>query len=171
MAEEPSSSDDLRGTLLDYLDWYREIVVDRVRDLPEDQLRTSRLPSGWTPAGMLNHLANVERRWMRWGFMAEEVAGPWRDDAPDGAGWVTPELGFDQLREQLFAAGAHTRRIAEDHALDEHAAVSGRFPTAEEAPRLDWILLHLLQEYARHAGHLDIVRELHDGRTGESPRG
>lgn len=63
--------------------------------------------------------------------------------------------------------GRRTRAIVEAHELDERAAVGGRFTTPEEAPQLHWILLHVLQEYARHAGHLDIVRELVDGRVGE----
>lgn len=63
--------------------------------------------------------------------------------------------------------GARSRAIVQAHSLAERARVGGRFATAQECPQLHWILLHVLQEYARHAGHLDIVRELGDGATGE----
>jgi hypothetical protein len=69
---------------------------------------------------------------------------------------------------RLRQAGVETRRIAEAHELTDRAALGGRFTDAATAPQLQWILLHLLQEYARHAGHLDIWRELHDGVTGET---
>jgi uncharacterized protein DUF664 len=61
-------------------------------------------------------------------------------------------------RSRILAAGA---------ALTDQARVGGRFPTPDQAPTLGRILLHLLQEYARHVGHLDVARELVDGRTGE----
>ena len=97
--------------------------------------------------------------------MAEPVGDPWGDSA--GEGWKSPEQGAGSLIQQLNDVGRHTRDIVENQQLDERASVGGRFATAEEAPQLHWILLHVLQEYARHAGHLDIVRELADGSTGE----
>ena len=57
--------------------------------------------------------------------------------------------------------------IVEAHELTETAGVGGRFTDEASAPQLQWILLHLIQEFARHAGHLDIARELVDGETGE----
>lgn len=162
---EPASTDDLRGVLLDYLDWYRAVIAAKLDGLPPAALRQARIPSGWTPAGLVNHLAHVERRWLEWGFLAEQVPDPWADRA--GHGWVTPDLDAAGARELLLTAGRRTREIVEQHSLEEVAAIGGRFRSPAEAPRLHWILLHLLQEYARHAGHLDIVRELVDGRTGE----
>jgi uncharacterized damage-inducible protein DinB len=166
MFPEPGATDDLRGLMLDYLDFLRGAVGDKVVGLTEDELRSSRVPSGWTPAGLVNHLVNVERRWLRWGFLAEAVPDPWRDAADDD-GWVTPEATAAVLRALLEEAGARSRAIVEAHELTETAAVGGRFADDASAPQLQWILLHLIQEYARHAGHLDIARELVDGRTGE----
>ena len=162
---EPASTDDLRGLLLDYLDFYRSVIAAKVSGVSEEFLHASRVPSGWTPAGLLNHLAYMERRWLHWGFMAEPVTDPWGDSA--GEGWTSQEQGATALIRQLTDVGRHTREIVASHQLHEHAAVGGRFATAAEAPQLHWILLHVLQEYARHAGHLDIVRELTDGSTGE----
>ena len=162
---EPASTDDLRGLLLEYLDFYRSVIAAKVTGVSEEFLNTSRVPSGWTPAGLLNHLAHMERRWLHWGFMAEPVDDPWGDSA--GEGWKAPDWGVSSLTRQLTEVGRHTRQIVENHQLDDHASVGGRFATLAEAPQLQWILLHVLQEYARHAGHLDIVRELTDGSTGE----
>ena len=163
---EPASTPDLRGLMLDYLDFLRGVVADKLEGLGEQELRSSVVPSGWTPAGLVNHLVNVERRWLRWGFLAEPVPDPWRDHADDD-GWVTPDATAAELRSLLESTGARSRAIVEEHELTETAAVGGRFTDATEAPQLQWILLHLIQELARHAGHLDIARELVDGVTGE----
>lgn len=162
---EPASTDDLRGLLLDYLDFYRSVVVAKVRGMEPHELTSSRVPSGWTPAGMVNHLVHMERRWLQWGFLALPVDEPWGDSA--GTGWRTPEADLEAQIRGLEEVGRCSREIVEAHALTEHARVGGRFETAADAPQLHWILLHVLQEYARHAGHLDIVRELSDGAVGE----
>ena len=67
----------------------------------------------------------------------------------------------------LDDAAARTRSIVEAHELTDVSALTGRFRDEASAPQLQWILLHLVQEYARHLGHLDIARELIDGQTGE----
>jgi uncharacterized damage-inducible protein DinB len=162
---EPGSTDDLRGLLLDYLDFFRTTVAAKLDGLSPEELVGSTVPSGWTPAGLVNHLVNVERRWLEWGFLAEPVSDPCRD-ADEAGGWVTPDASVAELRELLVDAGRRSRTIVEAHELTEVAAVGGRFD-ASTAPQLQWILLHLVQEYARHTGHLDIARELVDGRTGE----
>jgi uncharacterized damage-inducible protein DinB len=165
---EPASTPDLRGLLLDYLDFFRGVVAGKLDGLTDEDLRTSVVPSGWTPAGLANHLVNVERRWLRWGFLAERLEDPWRDSATDG-GWIVPDASMAELKERLDEAAVRTRSIVEAHALTDTATLGGRFRDDASAPQLQWILLHLIQEYARHAGHLDIARELIDGQTGESP--
>jgi len=161
---EPASTPDLRGLLLDYLDFFRGMVAAKLDGL-SDELTESVVPSGWTPSGLVHHLVNVERRWLVWGFLGEQVEDPWRD-AADG-GWITLALPVADLRSMLDDAAVRTREIVEAHGLTDVARVGGRFTDEESAPQLQWILLHLIQEYARHVGHLDIARELIDGRTGE----
>lgn len=157
---EPPSTADARELLLGYLDFYRLQAVERCAGLTPEQLHGTLLPSGWTPAGLLTHLIFMERRWLRWGFLAEQVVQPWGDRGEEG--WVPAERTLDALAERLHGGGRRTREIVEAHKLTDVAAVGGRFETAEEAAHLQWILLHVLQEYARHVGHLDIVRELYD---------
>lgn len=151
-----------------YLDYYRGVVERKLDGLTDAQLRTSRLPSGWTPLELLTHLVHMERRWFVWGFLGEQVPDPWGDHAdgrPDGA-WLVPDgVGADELLAALHAGGGRTRQILATHDLAERGAVGGRFDA--DPPTLTWICFHVLQEYARHAGHLDIARELADGVTGE----
>jgi hypothetical protein len=163
---EPASTDDIRGLLLDYLDFFRAVVAGKLDGLAADELTGSVVPTGWTPAGLVLHLVNVERRWLEWGFLGEQMDEPWRDRA-EGGGWVTLDRSVGELRAMLDEAARRTREIVEAHELTEVSRRTGRFRDEEAAPQLHWILLHLLQEYARHAGHLDIARELVDGRTGE----
>lgn len=166
---EPASTSDLRGLFLEYLDFYRDVVIGRLEGLESETLQHSVVSSGWTAAGLLNHLAEVERRWMVWGFAGTHLDDPWRDAAgtEEGAGWVSPPVDASELAARLRRAGADTRRVAEAHRLTDRAAVGGRYTEERSAPQLQWVLLHLVQEYARHAGHLDIWRELHDGTVGE----
>ena len=64
---------------LGYLDYFRSVMVSKLQGLGDDELRASRLPSGWTPLELLKHLTYVELRWLVWGFEGEPVAQPWGD--------------------------------------------------------------------------------------------
>jgi hypothetical protein len=155
--------------LVAYLDYYRGAVERKLRGLTADQLRGSPLPSGWTPLELLAHLVHMERRWFVWGFLAEPVPDPWGDhaDGVDGGRWHVPDgVGLDDLVARLHAGGERTTAILATTPLDARGRLGGRFTTAP-APTLAWIGFHVLQEYARHAGHLDVARELVDGVTGE----
>ena len=74
--EPTAPKDDRREVLLEYLDFYRFTVRQKVIGLSDADLRTSRLPSGWAPIALVKHLRNVERRWMLWGFEGVEVPDP-----------------------------------------------------------------------------------------------
>ncbi len=147
-----------------YLDFYRETVVRKVRSLPAAEVRTSRLPSGWTPLELLSHLAHMERRWIGWGFAGEDVDEPW-GDARDDRWHVPPEVGVESLVAMLRDVAARTNRVLDEHSLDQLATPGPRFP--DTVPTLAWICFHVLQEYARHAGHLDVSVELSGGELGE----
>lgn len=154
-----------REVHLRYLDFFRGVLVSKLDGLADAELRSSRLPSGWTPLQLLSHLIHVERRWLEWGFEGRDVAEPW-GDARDGAWYVGPEDSLPALLTTLETQASRTRTIAERHDLDEVGRPGPRWDGADPAT-LERVLLHLVQEYARHVGHLDIVRELIDGRTGE----
>jgi hypothetical protein len=167
--EPQIDSAEISVQLIAYLDYYRDVVARKVRGLTDEQLRTSVLPSGWTPLELLCHLVHMERRWFVWGFLAEPVTDPWGDHraGEDGDRWVVPgDVTTADLLERLSDGGRRTTEILDSTPPTARGALGGRF-TTEPAPTLAWIGFHVLQEYARHAGHLDVVRELADGTTGE----
>jgi Protein of unknown function (DUF664) len=101
------------------------------------------------------------------GFAAEPVEQPWLENGPDGRWRVAPDETADDVRTLFLDECARSRRSVAAAGLDEVARTGGRFQPPDPPPTLAWILFHLLQEYARHAGHLDVARELADGRVGE----
>ncbi|HVB41653.1 MAG TPA: DinB family protein [Streptosporangiaceae bacterium] len=150
---------------LTYLDFFRSRVVSKLDGLPESDLRSSRLPSGWTPIELLKHLRYVELRWLEWGFEGRAFADPWADGLNDR--WhVGNDETLADLVAQLRAQAERSRDIIEQHDLAEVGRPGERWDGAEPAT-LERILFHLVQEYARHLGQLDIVCELAGGPTGE----
>lgn len=151
--------------LLRYLDYFRETVLAKVVGLADEDLTGSRLPSGWSPLELVHHLAHVERRWLVWGFEGQDVENPW-GDSKDGRWHVPAGLTAEQVVHGLRQQGERTREVVGRHGLQE-VGVPGERWDGEPPATLERVLLHLLQEYARHAGHLDVVRELVDGTVGE----
>ena len=171
--EPPMSVVEPHVLLEGHLDFYRGTLLRKLRDLPEAELRAARLPSGWTPLELVRHLTHVERRWLRWGFRAEQVPEPWGDQGPDER-WRVPEgMTSEEVVEEFLAETDRSRKITGAAALGDRSRTGGRFadegPGGENpaVPTLSWILFHLLQEYARHVGHLDVVVELATRETGE----
>ncbi|MBO3742165.1 mycothiol transferase [Actinoplanes flavus] len=148
-----------------YLDYFRESLLSKVSALPEAELRTSRLPSGWTPLELVKHLRFVELRWIEWGFQGRDVGDPWGDRRDDR--WhVEPSETLTHLTAALRAQGEHTTAVITGSDLTVAGQPGPRWDGADPAT-LERVLFHLLQEYARHLGHLDIVAELAGGPTGE----
>ena len=150
---------------LRYLDYFRSRLVSKLQTLPDDELRRSRLPSGWTPLELAKHLRYVELRWLEWGFERRDVGDPWGDS--EGGRWrVDPDETLATLLAGLREQAARSQAIVEAHDLDEVGKPGERWDGADPAT-LERVLFHLLQEYARHVGHLDIVTELATGNSGE----
>jgi uncharacterized damage-inducible protein DinB len=150
---------------LAYLDYFRDATASRVAALPEAEVRRSRVPSGWTALELVNHLAHVERRWLEWGFEGHDVAEPWAD-VRDGRWWVDPARPVEDVLAALAEQADRTRALVLRHDLSERGQPGPRWDGAPPAT-LERVLFHLMQEYARHAGHLDIVAEIAGGPTGE----
>ncbi|MGO9078495.1 MAG: DUF664 domain-containing protein, partial [Streptosporangiaceae bacterium] len=146
-----------------YLDYFRAQLASRLEALPDTELRASRLPSGWTPIELLKHLTYVELRWLEWGFEGQHVADPWGDRRDDR--WhVAPDETLTGLLDALSAQAARSRAVITSHDLAEVGQPGERWDGADPAT-LERVLFHLLQEYARHVGHLDIISELAGGPT------
>jgi uncharacterized damage-inducible protein DinB len=150
---------------LGYLDYFRDRLVSMLQSLPEADLRGSRLPSGWAPIELLKHLRYVELRWLEWGFEGRDVRDPWGDRRGD-RWYVAPDETLAGLTAQLATQAARTRAIVTAHDLADVGQPGERWDGADPAS-LERILFHLIQEYARHIGQLDIVTELATGQTGE----
>jgi uncharacterized damage-inducible protein DinB len=139
--------------------------VRKLESLPAAELRASRLPSAWTPLELLKHLRYVELRWLEWGFEGADVGRPWGDQQ-DGNWYVADDETLAELTAALAAQAARTRRIALSHDLADAGRPGERWGGANPAT-LERVLFHLLQEYARHLGQLDVVTELAGGEVGE----
>ena len=170
MAAEPEEAlrDEASG-FATYLSFLRESIAEAVLALSTEEQRTTRLASGWTPIELLSHVLHMERRWFVWGFLGESVAEPWGDwnvDEPwdegvEGRWQVAEDATAEAYADRLEAIGERTRDVLASYPLDAVGSTEGRF--AEDPPTLEWICFHVLAEYARHAGHLDVVVELGDG--------
>jgi uncharacterized damage-inducible protein DinB len=161
------TSADPKEILLGFLDYYRWAIANKIDGLSDGELRSSHLPSGWTPIQLVKHLTFMERRWFRWGFLAEAVPDPFGDHDDTDRWAVDDAESISELVAALLAGGAVTRSIVERADLSDRAAVGGRFAESDVQPTLAWILAYVVQEYARHAGHLDVARELVDQVVGE----
>jgi len=161
---EPMQPMSSREALISYLDHFRARVIEKVDALEVDQRGVSHLPSGWTPLELVRHLTYVERRWLVWGFLGEDVGDPWGDQR-DGR-WSVGDLDPATVVRELIEQGVTTGRVVRGHDLDEVGAPSERWEGQPPAT-LERVLLHLLQEYARHLGQLDVVVELVAGELGE----
>ena len=154
-----------------YLAFYRDQIIDGVLGLSPERQRTSTVPSGWTPIELLSHVLHMEQRWFVWGFLGEgvdDVWGDWTIDNPwrpgaDGRWHVPAEVTAESLAERLRALGRRTTAILAEHPADAVSADGVAFDG--DPATLGWICFHVLQEYARHAGHLDVAIEI--GAAGE----
>lgn len=163
LPEPTSHSADPAELFARYLEWCRETAIRKVAELDADGQRSSRLPSGWTPLELLSHLAYMEQRWFVWGFLGEQVEKPWGEGRER---WHVPDdVSAANISDQLRRTGERTTAVLAAGPLDRVAATGGRFE--HDPPALSWICFHVLQEYARHLGHLDVVVELAGGPTGE----
>jgi hypothetical protein len=138
----------------------RSHVLDAVDGLDETQLRSPFTPSGWTPAGLVQHLAlDIERYWFQVVFADESMA---RDGDPTNAWDVAPGGGFAAIKRYRDECARANEIIAAHSPQDEPAAWPDRWGTWRLA-NLYQMTLHVVTETSCHAGHLDIAREFIDG--------
>lgn len=172
-AEPPLRADEVT-TLRAFLDYHRDTLRWKTAGLTAVQLSTPHPPSSLTLGGLVKHLAYVESNWFSEVLHGEAPVPPF-----DTADWdADPDWEFhsaaddspEELRRILDAAVADSdRRIDAElaaHGLDGVSARESRRP-GEGAFSLRWILVHMIEEYARHNGHADLLREAVDGVTGE----
>lgn len=147
------------------LDYYRATVLEKCRGLDEaDLARRSVPPSSLSLLGILRHSVQVERYWFERIFLGREIAAPYSTAGdPDGD---FNDLGSEPASAvvaRFLAQCATSREIAEGRSLDEVAALEREGETVT----LRYIAIHLIEEYGRHCGHADLLREAIDGATGD----
>jgi uncharacterized damage-inducible protein DinB len=153
-----------RDMLLAYLQRQRELVHWKLAGLSDEAARTTATPSGMSIAGLVRHLTNVERSWFRRHLDGQQgLEFDWSDEDPDGDMRAGERLSLAQLLADYRDECARCDEVIARHELDE--------PSAVRDHTLRWILMHLVEETARHVGHLDLLRELADGVVGEEPEG
>lgn len=155
-----------KKTLSAFLAAQRASVLAIVDGLDTQALTTSVLPSGWTPLGLIEHLGHAERYWFQ-----EIVSGaaeplPWPDAHAPLTTPREPQVVFAFYDDQCRRSDAVIARTP----LSAPPAGRHPEPLGDEFADLRGIIMHVIEETARHAGHLDIARELLDGRTGLGPR-
>ncbi|CAM5354903.1 hypothetical protein GCM10010329_40120 [Streptomyces spiroverticillatus] len=150
---------DEKSTLLASLDQHRDIALWKLEGLDDVQLRRPLTPSGTSLLGLVKHLAAIEYGWFceTFGYETEKL-------------WFAPEddltVGPDETAAQIVELYGRARKAADRviHDLDlDHTGTSWDGTTVS----LRWVLVHMLEDTVRHTGHMDIVRELIDGATGD----
>ena len=148
-----------------YLDFVRERCIEKFEGLGAAEQTRSRVPSGWTPAELLQHLRWVEYRWISWRFAGVQTAEPFGDEV-DGRWQVPARLSAADLVGELRDQAATTRSVIESHLLSDVGRPGPGWGAGTPAT-LERVLFHLLQEYSRHLGQLDLACELAGAAVGE----
>ncbi|HUZ37819.1 MAG TPA: DinB family protein [Streptosporangiaceae bacterium] len=171
---EPPLEADEAATLLGFLDYQRATLEWKCRRLSDEQLRIVLPPTSMTLGGMLKHLAYVEDYWFTEVVAGEPAPEPWAsmdwEADPDSEWRSSAGDPGDELRA-LWAerAGRSRAVVTAQLGQGQATALAGTHPAWDGQGRvsLRWVLVHMIEEYARHNGHADLIRESIDGETGE----
>ena len=169
--EPPVAADEV-ATLLGFLDYQRQTFAWKCGGLDAAGLRAVVGVSSMTLGGLLKHLALVEEDWFAQCLLGQPARSPWnavdwtsdRDWEWHTAADDAPDYLFGLWRDSVELARSCVTRALSSGGLDQLAV---RTWADGRAPSLRWILCHLIEEYARHNGHADLLRESVDGVTGE----
>lgn len=159
---------DERATLTAMLDYYRAVLARKALGLDPEQLQRTVGASTLTIGGLVKHMALVENSWFWARFAGNEMREPWAsaswDDDPDWEMTSAAGATAEELLELFDREVADARAITDaTPSLDTFAPTTG-----QSGPfNLRWLLVHMIEEYARHCGHADLIREAIDGATGD----
>ena len=165
--EDPPREVGERDALLSFLDYYRTVLLRKCAGLGPAELDTSTAATDLTLGRLLRHMAFVEDHWFSHVLHDRERADVWAaadwDAQPDWEMDTAAEYSPLELAEQFEQAVTASRLAVEGFDLDRTAARVG----PRGATNLRWILIHMIEEYARHCGHADLIREAVDGQIGD----
>ncbi|WP_017600205.1 DinB family protein [Nocardiopsis lucentensis] len=160
---DPPMAADERTMLSSWLDWHRATVRRKCAGLAPEHVGASPLPASplMTVGGIVSHLRWVEAYWFDTVMLNQPDRAPYSPEDPDAEFRVGAQRPLAELLDEYDAQCARSREITARLELGTTAR------KARPNPTLRWVLLHMIEETARHNGHLDVVRELADGVTGE----
>ena len=169
---EPPWEADEAGTLLGFLEFQRATLEWKTKDLDAAGLAATAASSSMTLGGLLKHLAFVEDWWFSVWLRGREGSAPWNtvdwDAHPEWEWRTAADDSPGQLRALWQQNVARSRTaVAEALAEGDLGQLARRPGTYERRPSMRWILCHMIEEYSRHNGHADLIRESVDGLTGE----
>jgi len=161
----PASWDE-RTVLTTMLDYVRDTVHVKCAGLTDEQARRAPLPGSplTTISSLVSHLRWVEYYWIRVVLLGEQDQAPITDDDPDGEMRLALSIPLARLLAEYRASCEQLRQLVAP--LDLDTSSRGAMSWRTEPVTLRWVLLHLIEETARHNGHIDILREMADGATG-----
>lgn len=146
------------------LDRHRDAVLWKLEGLDDEQLRRQVVPSGTSLLGLVKHLGSVEYGWFCHTFGRSTEPLPLDEEDPEA------DLRVESDETTADIVGLYTRaRAAADEVIAELSVEDLGTAWFGEQVSMRWVLIHMLEETARHAGHMDIARELIDGETGGYP--
>jgi uncharacterized damage-inducible protein DinB len=156
---------DERTMLEGWLNWHRDTLLHKCAGLTAEQLKTASVePSNLTLLGLVRHMTEVERGWFRVRFAGEQL--DYRYCTPDNLDGDFDDVAKADAEADLAAFHAEVKACdaaAAGHSLEETFV----HPRTNQERNLRWIYVHMVEEYARHNGHADLIRERIDGATGD----
>ncbi|MFF5426726.1 MULTISPECIES: DinB family protein [unclassified Streptomyces] len=163
---DPSTTSGEREALEQWLDFHRATLAMKCEGLDDAQLRTTSVPpSDLNLLGLVRHMAEVERGWFRHVLAGEEAGWIYATEEDyDRDIHATEEDTYEEAYATWQAEIDHARTLAAAHDLDDFGKGKRR---DGRTYNLRWIYLHMIEEYARHNGHADLLRERIDGATGD----
>jgi len=147
------------------LNRHRDIVLWKLEGVSDEDVRRPMVPSGTSLLGLVKHLAAFEYSWFCETFERETEPLPVDPDAPEADLRVEPDETTAEIMAFYRRARAASDAVIDELELDDLGMAWFGDPVS-----LRWVLIHMIEETARHAGHLDILRELIDGATGDFPQ-
>lgn len=165
---EPVRRGGEHDTLFTFLEYFRSVLIRKAVGLTAEQLAAAIAPSTLTVGGLVKHMAFVEDHWFQHVLLGNEYPEPWCsadwDTSPDWEFDTAPDDPPATLLAQ-FDASISRSRVATASVTDlDTVAVR---PSHGQPTTLRWILVHMIEEYARHCGHADLIRESIDGAVGD----
>lgn len=158
-------------TLLGFLDFQRDTLAWKTDGVDRDGMRVTVGVSSMTLGGLLKHLAFVEEYWFAWRLRGRAPSPPFDDvdwDAEPDWDWTSAAGDEPDELRALWRGACERSRVLVDEALADGLDRPAVKPWRDgRAPSLRWILVHMIEEYARHNGHADLLREVVDGQIGE----